>query len=769
MPRQPRSSQRQRHGEMSWLLLAWLMLGVVLALMLWQTHRQIEARERDVLEQQAQVLRQQMQVDIRMIYLGLGKLMERLPDWQQRTDGAQELQWQLQTLEAAVGGVRSVSVLDADGIVIASSRSQLVGLRSATRDDAVRRRSSSSDFLLVSTPIVGALGRPTVILSRALRDAHGAYGGAVAASIEEDELRASFEAVRYAPDMIASLIHGDGNRVLAVPVGTDESQMGTAGTAFAQHQESGKASSVQLGTMRPGGKQRLVALSTLSTLGPGDALPLDRPLVLAVGRDWQAMFAPWRRELVVVLGAYLLTLLVAGGGMLSAGRRSQLAERQRAQVQAEAERLHQMLERLPENVPGMIYQYRLDADGSSRFPYSTEGVREIYGLAPEAVREDASAVLARLHPRDLDRVLQGIQESARTLGVWEDEYRVLLPDRGLRWVHGIARPQRVEAGGVLWHGYIHDVTEQRQVRERLDRLLRNVPGALFQIQLHRDGSKRFPYVSAGVKSVYGLSPQELYEDAGRLQARIHPEDLPEWLASTVVSARDLSLWEQEFRVRLPERGERWIHAIAQPERIHDDAVQWYGYAYDVTEAKQQQLRLEATERQLRELAYVDGLTGVANRRHFDEQLQIEWRRCERSGQPLSLLMIDIDHFKHYNDQYGHQQGDGCLQAVAGALRTVLGRAHDLVARYGGEEFVCLLPEVDAAGALSVAESLRTAVQALQLPHASSPVAGVVTVSIGAASGVPREDGKPADLLARADASLYRAKSEGRNRVALDGA
>ena len=636
MPRQPRSSQRQRHGKMSWLLLAWLMLGVVLALMLWQTHRQIEARERDVLEQQAQVLRQQMQVDIRMIYLGLGKLMERLPDWQQRTDGAQELQWQLQTLEAAVGGVRSVSVLDADGIVIASSRSQLVGLRSATRDDAVRRRSSSSDFLLVSTPIVGALGRPTVILSRALRDAHGAYGGAVAASIEEDELRASFEAVRYAPDMIASLIHGDGNRVLAVPVGTDESQMGTAGTAFAQHQESGKASSVQLGTMRPGGKQRLVALSTLSTLGPGDALPLDRPLVLAVGRDWQAMFAPWRRELVVVLGAYLLTLLVAGGGMLSAGRRSQLAERQRAQVQAEAERLHQMLERLPENVPGMIYQYRLDADGSSRFPYSTEGVREIYGLAPEAVREDASAVLARLHPRDLDRVLQGIQESARTLGVWEDEYRVLLPDRGLRWVHGIARPQRVEAGGVLWHGYIHDVTEQRQVRERLDRLLRNVPGALFQIQLHRDGSKRFPYVSAGVKSVYGLSPQELYEDAGRLQARIHPEDLPEWLASTVVSARDLSLWEQEFRVRLPERGERWIHAIAQPERIHDDAVQWYGYAYDVTEAKQQQLRLEATERQLRELAYVDGLTGVANRRHFDEQLQIEWRRCERSGQPLAL-------------------------------------------------------------------------------------------------------------------------------------
>ena len=743
------------------------MLGVVLALMLWQSHRQIEARERDVLEQQAQVLHQQLQVNFRMIYRGLGRVMQRLPYWQQQADGAQELLWQLQALEDAVVGVRSVSVLDADGVVVASSRPQLLGLRTADREDALRRRSAPSDLLLISPPLQGALGRPTMILSRALRDARGAYVGAVAASLEEDELRAGFEAVRYAPDMAVSLFHAGGSRFLTVPATAEP--VGSAGSVLELHRNSGQIDSVQLGTLRPGGKQRLVALSTLTTLGPGDALPLDRPLVLAVGRDWQAMFTPWRRELAVVLGAYLLTLLVAGGGMLLATRRRQLAERQRAQVQAEAERLHQMLERLLENVPGMIYQYRLDADGSSRFPFSTEGVHEVYGLAPETVREDASAVLARLHPRDLDRVLQSIQESARTLGVWEDEYRVLLPGRGLRWVHGIARPQRVEAGGVLWHGYIHDVTEQRQVRERLDRLLRNVPGALFQIQLHRDGSKRFPYVSAGVKSVYGLSPQELYEDAGLLQARIHPEDLPEWLASTVVSARDLSLWEQEFRVLLPERGERWIHAIAQPERVDDDVVQWYGYAYDVTEAKQQQLRLEATERQLRQLAYVDGLTGVANRRHFDEQLQIEWRHCERSGRPLSLLMIDIDHFKRYNDQYGHQQGDACLQAVAGALRTGLGRAHDLVARYGGEEFVCLLPEVDAAGALSVAESLRAAVQALQLPHASSPVAGVVTISIGAASGVPREDGAPAALLARADASLYRSKSEGRNRVVLDGA
>ena len=890
MPRLLRFSQRQGHGEISWLLLAWFMLGAVLALVLWQTHRQTEAHERDVLAQQAQVLRQQLQLNFRMIYLGLGRVMQRLPYWQQQADGAQQLQWQLQAFEDAIVGVRSVNVLDADGTVVASSRPQLVGLRVGQREDVLRRRSAPSDQLLVSAPLVSGLGQQTMILSRALHDAQGGYVGAVSASLEEEELRAGFEAVCYAPDMVASLIHADGSRFMTTLGGTGVADAGPqAGIPFKLHQDSGQTDSVQLGALQPGGPLRMVALSTLSA---SSELPLDRPLVATVGRDWQAVFAAWRSDVAVVVGAYLLTLAVGVFGTAAVRRRRRLVERQQAEVQAEAVRLHQMLDQLLENVPGMIYQYRMEADGSSSFPYATPGVREVYGLSPEEVRTDASTVLARLHPQDADRVLQGIEASARTLGVWEDEYRVQLPGRGVRWMHGMARPQRLDGGAVLWHGYIHDVTETRLVRKRMDKLLQNVPGALFQIQLERDGSTHFPYVSAGSQTVYGLTPEELYADAGRLMARIHPDDLPGWLASTVVSARELSIWEREFRVQLPDRGERWIHAIARPQAVDDGAVLWYGYGYDVTErrevserlerlaenvpgmiyqfrlnadgssyfpyasagaadvygftpeelrrdaapvfarvhpddlpggvqsiqesaqslqvwlrefryllpwrgerwlqaqarpqrlldgavlwhgyiqdvteAKHQQLRLEATESQLRQLAYVDGLTGVANRRHFDEQLQIEWRRCERSGQPLSLLMIDLDHFKLYNDQYGHQQGDACLQAVAQTLRAGLGRAHDLVARYGGEEFVCLLPEIDAAGALSVAESLRTGVQALQLPHASSPVAGVVTISIGAASGVPRGDGTPTDLLARADASLYRAKSEGRNRVALDG-
>jgi len=176
------------------------------------------------------------------------------------------------------------------------------------------------------------------------------------------------------------------------------------------------------------------------------------------------------------------------------------------------------------------------------------------------------------------------------------------------------------------------------------------------------------------------------------------------------------------------------------------------------------LTLKAQGDLLRMLAFVDGLTGVANRRRFDEALQAEWRRCRRSGTPLALLMIDIDHFKRYNDCYGHQTGDACLQAVATALKERLSRSHDLVARYGGEEFVCLMPECELAAGQAKAEELRAAVAALGIPHADSPTANKVTLSIGVAAVSPSGDDSPHQLVAAADAALYAAKNNGRNRV-----
>jgi diguanylate cyclase (GGDEF)-like protein/PAS domain S-box-containing protein len=163
---------------------------------------------------------------------------------------------------------------------------------------------------------------------------------------------------------------------------------------------------------------------------------------------------------------------------------------------------------------------------------------------------------------------------------------------------------------------------------------------------------------------------------------------------------------------------------------------------------------------------VDQLTQIANRRRFDDTMIREVKKAKRSGTILSILMLDIDHFKFYNDAYGHLEGDSCLKKVATALSTTLKRPQDLAARWGGEEFACLLPNTNTNGAQNVAESLREAIQNLSIPHQSSPVSNVVTVSIGVVSSNPMDENSFDNLLRHADEALYQAKKTGRNRIAL---
>lgn len=164
------------------------------------------------------------------------------------------------------------------------------------------------------------------------------------------------------------------------------------------------------------------------------------------------------------------------------------------------------------------------------------------------------------------------------------------------------------------------------------------------------------------------------------------------------------------------------------------------------------------------LAFLDGLTGIANRRYFDEFLLKEWLRSIRDQTSLSLIMIDIDHFKIFNDTYGHQAGDECLKMLAMALESTLKRPADMIARYGGEEFVVVLPETEINGALAIAETMRLKAHALNIPHESSHGHGRVTISLGVASITPELNTSPSLLITVADKALYRAKNEGRNRI-----
>jgi diguanylate cyclase (GGDEF)-like protein/PAS domain S-box-containing protein len=172
------------------------------------------------------------------------------------------------------------------------------------------------------------------------------------------------------------------------------------------------------------------------------------------------------------------------------------------------------------------------------------------------------------------------------------------------------------------------------------------------------------------------------------------------------------------------------------------------------------------EEELAALALQDGLTGLANRRSFDQTIDLEWRRTVREMSELSLLLLDLDYFKQFNDEYGHQAGDDCLRSVAAATRSALSRPDDLACRYGGEEFAVILSRTNADGAIEIAERIRHAIEGLQIPHLGNSAAPVVTASIGIATALARAGGTmrmPEGLLQAADHALYRAKSEGRNR------
>jgi len=219
----------------------------------------------------------------------------------------------------------------------------------------------------------------------------------------------------------------------------------------------------------------------------------------------------------------------------------------------------------------------------------------------------------------------------------------------------------------------------------------------------------------------------------------------------------------EISVRRKDGSALWMGANA---RLVRDAAT--GAPSGIVVILRDMSELKRLEEELRSLAMTDGLTGLSNRRAFDQTLEREWARTVRSHGQISLLLLDVDRFKGFNDLYGHQVGDDCLRAVAAAMRRVLQRPADMAARYGGEELAVILPDTDGDGAMEIAERMRRAIEELGLPHSENPEGGGrVTVSVGCATALSRSGGTmrmPEGLLLAADTALYKAKHRGRNRV-----
>ncbi len=339
---------------------------------------------------------------------------------------------------------------------------------------------------------------------------------------------------------------------------------------------------------------------------------------------------------------------------------------------------------------------------------------------------------------------------------------VLADWRSDGWLHLVISAGAALALGVVGWRFAGEIRTRQRATRRYHLLAENSSDAIVCVGL--DG--RQSYVSPSFTRLTGWSVAEAMEY--ELQALIHPDDREELLA---VGARlRAGAVQATGRLRhLRKDGSYvWVEiCIRMIERLGADGMQFVANMRDITERKIAEDQIMALNRELAVLATTDGLTGLANRRRFDEALGQEWDRAARDRKPLSLLMIDVDRFKLYNDRYGHQRGDQCLHAVAAAIGELVRRPGDLAARYGGEEITLLLPGTSAAGAVELAARACGAIEASAIAHEANMPGRVATVSIGVATMFPalteQASGARA-LIAAADAALYEAKRSGRNRV-----
>lgn len=274
----------------------------------------------------------------------------------------------------------------------------------------------------------------------------------------------------------------------------------------------------------------------------------------------------------------------------------------------------------------------------------------------------------------------------------------------------------------------------------------------------------FSYIGPQIEQLLGWEPTS-WVSVQDWAARMHEEDR-EYVVNFCVSQSQAGVdHEADYRALTKDGRYVWIRDVVHVVRNAEGEVEsLIGFMFDISERKQTEQKLIELQKELEQLSFKDGLTGVANRRMFDSVMEMEWLNAKRNRQPLTLIMIDIDYFKQYNDHYGHVQGDDCLKRVSQALSDSASRARDFVARFGGEEFVLILPESNADAAAAVAERCRKAIFKLQIPHDKSHISQLLSISLGVGTVTPGPHDQPLDFINTVDKRLYQAKQSGRNCI-----
>jgi len=298
-------------------------------------------------------------------------------------------------------------------------------------------------------------------------------------------------------------------------------------------------------------------------------------------------------------------------------------------------------------------------------------------------------------------------------------------------------------------------------------LITCVPGAVYRFRI--DEKWTLEFISDEISSITGFTASTfLFNSVQSLRGIIHPDDINEVEKIIREGINKIEPFEVEYRLIDAKGRTRWAYEKGRAVFSAEGDPLWLdGTIFDITERKVSENELQRANQELMRIASIDSLTQIANRRHFIEYLDREWKRMTREKNILSLILCDIDFFKLYNDNYGHQAGDICLVRVAQTIKSVINRPADLVARFGGEEFIIILPSTDIEGAAHIAEQVRLAVYKKDIVHEYSEVAPCVSLSLGVAGIIPTRSSNPDHLIKAADDTLYEAKRRGRNQVSIN--
>ena len=275
---------------------------------------------------------------------------------------------------------------------------------------------------------------------------------------------------------------------------------------------------------------------------------------------------------------------------------------------------------------------------------------------------------------------------------------------------------------------------------------------------------KFAYIGPQIENLLGWEPAS-WASAEDWATRIHEGDRERVVNFCIAQSKAGVDHEADYRALTRDGNYVWIRDVVHVVRDENGEVDsLVGFMFDISERKKTEEKLLSLQKELEALSFKDELTGIPNRRMFDSVMEVEWANAIRSKQPLSLILFDIDHFKQYNDHYGHIQGDNCLRRVSQILAQAATRPRDFLARIGGEEFVLVLPETDGEAAARIGRRCQDLLARERMPHEKSPVSEILTISLGVGTITPGHTDKPIDFIEKVDKRLYQAKETGRNRI-----